>query len=149
MALISFTVKAQVYPYLQKNTTTNRMEVVFTIEQGNTINNIAEMMNQTDSLIKKYEISDSLTVLIVDKNKSLITKMDLRINTLTLQLANRDETIKSLNVLIENYEKSNKLCEDELNKTKKELKRQKFLTKVGFITSSVLLVTTLTLFIAK
>jgi len=92
----------------------------------------------TDSLLNVYVERDSL-------NKKKIILKDGIINKLKLQNQNSETIIKNLEELLKNKEKEISLKDDTIETQKKEIKKQRNLKRVGFISAVVLPILTLIL----
>ena len=92
----------------------------------------------TDSLLNVYVERDSL-------NKEKIILKDGIINKLKLQNQNSETIIKNLEELLKNKDKEISLKDDTIETQKKEIKKQRNLKRVGFISAVVLPILTLIL----
>lgn len=92
----------------------------------------------TDSLLNVYVERDSL-------NKEKIILKDGIINKLKLQNQNSETIIKNLEELLKNKDKEISLKDDIIETQKKEIKKQRNLKRVGFISAVVLPILTLIL----
>lgn len=92
----------------------------------------------TDSLLNVYVERDSL-------NKEKIILKDGIINKLKLQNQNSETIIKNLEELLNNKEEEISLKDDIIETQKKEIKKQRNLKRVGFISAVVLPILTLIL----
>lgn len=92
----------------------------------------------TDSLLNVYIERDSL-------NKDKIILKDDIINKLKLQNQNSETIIKNLEELLKNKDKEISLKDDIIETQKKEIKKQRNLKRVGFISAVVLPILTLIL----
>ena len=92
----------------------------------------------TDSLLNVYVERDSL-------NKEKIILKDGIINKLKLQNQNSETIIKNLEELLKNKEEEISLKDDIIETQKKEIKKQRNLKRVGFISAVVLPILTLIL----
>ncbi len=90
----------------------------------------------TDSLLNVYVERDSL-------NKEKIILKDGIIDKLKLQNQNSETIIKNLEELLKNKDKEISLKDDIIETQKKEIKKQKNLKRVGFISAVVLPILTL------
>ena len=84
-----------------------------------------------DSLLNVYSVRDSL-------NKDLITLNTEKICVLEEEKANLTEVIKGLNVIISNNDLVNKQQKTIIEDQIKEIKKQRNLKILGFVTSIVL-----------
>jgi len=92
----------------------------------------------TDSLLNVYVERDSL-------NKEKIILKDGIINKLKLQNQNSETIIKNLEELLKNKDEEISLKDDIIETQKKEIKKQRNLKRVGFISAVVLPILTLIL----
>ncbi len=92
----------------------------------------------TDSLLNVYVERDSL-------NKEKIILKDGIINKLKLQNQNSETIIKNLEELLNNKDEEISLKDDIIETQKKEIKKQRNLKRVGFISAVVLPILTLIL----
>jgi len=92
----------------------------------------------TDSLLNVYVERDSL-------NKEKIVLKDGIINKLKLQNQNSETIIKNLEELLNNKDEEISLKDDIIETQKKEIKKQRNLKRVGFISAVVLPILTLIL----
>lgn len=92
----------------------------------------------TDSLLNVYVERDSL-------NKEKIILKDGIINKLKLQNQNSETIIKNLEELLNNKDEEILLKDDIIETQKKEIKKQRNLKRVGFISAVVLPILTLIL----
>ena len=92
----------------------------------------------TDSLLNVYVERDSL-------NKEKIILKDGIIDKLKLQNQNSETIIKNLEELLNNKEEEISLKDDIIETQKKEIKKQRNLKRVGFISAVVLPILTLIL----
>lgn len=121
----SIFVNAQVkYPYQQKNQD-GTIEYVFNYEQANYINNQFDAQLFIDSLIAKYDIQDSMNVIIIDNANNLISKFKLIIDNDTKALSNRDSVIKVLQSDIDTYKKEVLNLKDVVRARDKTIKIQR------------------------
>ena len=96
----------------------------------------------------EYEVTDSLLNVYVERdslNKEKIILKDGIINKLKLQNQNSETIIKNLEELLNNKDKEISLKDDTIETQKKEIKKQRNLKRVGFISAVVLPILTLIL----
>ena len=92
----------------------------------------------TDSLLNVYVERDSL-------NKEKIILKDGIINKLKLQNQNSETIIKNLEELLKNKDEEISLKDDTIESQKKEIKKQRNLKRVGFISAVILPILTIIL----
>lgn len=95
----------------------------------------------TDSIIRNYEVTDSL-------NKERISLQVNKIRSLQELSDNKDLMSTNLNKIISNKDEEIVLLNDVIKEQKKEIRKQKFLKIIGFI-SAVVLPITVILFLGK
>jgi hypothetical protein len=83
------------YPYQQKNKE-GVIEYVFNYEQANYINNQLDVNILFDSILSSVKISDSINVLIIDKNNTIISKFRMIIDNDIKNIKNKESIIKTL-----------------------------------------------------
>jgi hypothetical protein len=96
----------------------------------------------------EYEITDSLLNVYIERDSLNTVKVVLKdrmIERLKLQNLNNDGVIKNLNDILTNKDKSITLKDDLIKTQKREIKKQKNLKRVGFISAVVLPILTLIL----
>lgn len=96
----------------------------------------------------EYEVTDSLLNVYVERdslNKEKIILKDGIINKLKLQNQNSETIIKNLEELLNNKDEEISLKDDIIETQKKEIKKQRNLKRVGFISAVVLPILTLIL----
>lgn len=94
------------------------------------------------------EVSDSLLNIYVERdslNKEKIILKDNIIEKLKLQNQNSENIIKNLKELLKNKDEEISLKDDIIETQKKEIKKQRNLKRVGFISAVVLPILTLIL----
>ena len=88
----------------------------------------------TDSIIRNYEVTDSL-------NKERISLQVNKIRSLQELSDNKDLMSTNLNKIISNKDEEIVLLNDVIKEQKKEIRKQKFLKIIGFISAVVLPIT--------
>lgn len=92
----------------------------------------------TDSLLKEYEVRDSLNTKTIELQKSVLMKMGQ-------EKLNLEQMISNLEDVVTNKDKELELKDDIIKQQKKEIRKQKTLKILGFAGSVVLPVITVLL----
>jgi hypothetical protein len=92
----------------------------------------------TDSILKEYEVRDSLNTKTISLHKEVLTKM-------SQEKLNLEQMIINLENVVVNKDKELSLKDDIIKQQKKEIRRQKTLKILGFAGSVILPIITVLL----
>jgi len=84
-----------------------------------------------DSIINVYVVRDSL-------NNNIVTLKDKKIEVLNEKFNNQNSIINNLNSIVKNKNSELDIMKQTIKEQEKEIKKQKTLKKIGFITSIAL-----------
>lgn len=128
------------YPVYQFDSTSNKMLVIFTMEQAKMIDNDYDLLILLEKSKSECDSLDKAYTIVIKNQETVIASLEVKMVDLQLLDAKNTQIIKNLNGQIEKYKedqiKSNMLLtnkESELTIYKKENRKLKVQKTVGFI----------------
>lgn len=130
--------------------------VIISLEQAQKIDNDYEVFTQMEKLIKEYNLSDSITISIVNVQNEKIALLEAKIDNNKHIITEKDSLITNLNKTIDTYIRDIMLYKelDTVNKneikTLKDENRKNRRQKIAaFVTSGILAVAIIVVSIVK
>lgn len=142
--LVSFNLYSQIdYPRYETDSLGQKI-VLLTIEQAQSLDNSIDLLILFEQLNNQIINYDSVTIKVINQKEEIIAQQTIQINKLKEQLTVKDDIIKNLKEtlkkdeeVIGNLEKQKSIGDEQLKKSKKEIKRLKTKMIIGGVVSGV------------